>query len=115
MLVNKENLLNAGYKIYASPTSRNEPHYIESFEKRFDDEHGKKYFIHLDCWDLRSLAKFKKDVDFGAKTQFNNENGETFDVSYFVRTGETTIEDVEKFFENMWVKMECAYYEEFGY
>jgi len=113
MLVNKENLLNAGYKIYTSPISKNESHYVESFEKRFEDEQGKKYFIHLDCWDLRKLVKFKEDVDFGAKVQFDNDKGETFDVSYFITSGRTTIEEVERFFENMWVKMECSYYENY--
>lgn len=109
MLITKENLLKSGYRAYKTNIKTNNECYVESYEKRFDDEKGKKYFIHYDCYDNRRLSKHITKIDFQAKAQFNT-NKETFNITYLINN--TTIEDVEQFFEEIFKKMNCKHYEE---
>lgn len=108
MTINKENLLNADYKIFKNGLFMNDETYLMSFEKRFDDEKGKKYFIHLNCRDFSNYNN-KLGIRYDSEVQFNTD-GETFNVNYFIND-DTTIEQMEKFYENLWETLKCDYYE----
>ena len=110
MLITKENLLKSGYEVYKNNLKKINECYVESYEKRFDDKIGKKYFIHYDCYDNRHLSKHITKIDFQVEAQFNT-NKETFNITYFA-SNSTTIEDIEQFFEKMFTKMNCKHYEE---
>jgi hypothetical protein len=111
MIISQENLEKAGYKRYLNTINKQQHNYLESYEKRFDAERGKKYFIHIDCWDMQEFIPSRKGLDFSPKAQFITDKDETFNVEYFARE-DTTIEKMEAFFEKIWNSMNCQYYEE---
>jgi hypothetical protein len=111
--ITKELLIDRGYKEFVSGYERNTEEYVASYQKRFDDNQGIKYFITFDMYDF-SCIRSDLGISFTCKVQFNtrDDNKPTFDVSYLVEV-DTKIEDVEKFFDMMWVNMKCGYYELF--
>lgn len=101
-MITREKLIAAGYKHF------NQSHikeYTDSFlQKRFDDEYGKRYFI--------TIVEYNHGVDklyYIPFTEFES-HGTTFDIEMY---NPGSVEQMEKFFENIWFKMDCNYYEEF--
>ena len=107
-MITKEQLIAAGYKPFMQ---RNIKEYTESFyQKRFDDDKGKKYFITIAEYDFISYPQVPYDFIYQPEGQFTS-NGVTFDVTML---GPETVEQMEQFFEKMWYNLGCDYYEEWG-
>jgi intein-encoded DNA endonuclease-like protein len=87
--------------------------YKGSFQKRFDDNFGKKYFINC------SKYSFQNKISYSFDVQFNNKNGQAVNiqtVQWFFEKDEydnhvSDLKEVCDFFENLWVVGEFAYYE----
>lgn len=101
-------LLKAGYrpfKDWSKAQSLKESH-KGSYQKRFDDEHGKKYFINF----THTHFLFPEtDIEhMNASTQFDR-GEKVFNIENF--DNDQTLEEVEAFFEELFVKLELDYYE----
>lgn len=111
MLTNND-LIAAGYKPF---TQRNLKEFTNSFyQKRFDDENGKKYFITVAEYDNSKYLKEYinlSEFSYEADCQFVS-NGVTFNVDML---NPESIQQMEEFFEKMWYNLGCEYYELFGY
>jgi hypothetical protein len=100
-----------GYRFYED----NIDTYSQGFwQKRFVDERGIKYHIEFYEYDYAQFRNHPiKDVSYEPRAQFNCENDVVFDVKYLPRNDDT-IDSVEKFFESIFVQMNCIYYEEYN-
>lgn len=107
-MITKEQLTAAGYKPFNQIGIRE---YTKSFwQKRFDDDKGKKYFITIAEYDNLEdkNRQFSQEFSYSPFTQFET-HGATFDVEML---NPQSVEQMEEFFENIWFKMDCNYYEE---
>lgn len=119
-MISKELLLESKYKEFDNGWQKrlHPDTYITSFQKRFDDKTGKKYFITLDLFDFSEFRKDYKD-SWICDTQFyipkseGSHDDETFNVEYFIYQ-DTMIEMIEKFYEKIWVSIGCRYYEKWS-
>ncbi len=109
-MITREQLLEAGYKQFRV-------HHKEfckvGYQKRFDDERGKKYFITIyeyDHRDLIAMGHTCPEFSYGPDCQFET-YGTTFDVKMLCDDSKT-VQDVEAFYERLWASMGCDYYEE---
>lgn len=108
MLINAQSLKAAGYRSYESVTDRNNPHYRGSWQKRFDDEHGKRFFISVALFYLSFLPVRPERPH--AEMQSTDADGNRFDIAMHIDS-DTTIEQMEAFFEKVWTTLGCRYYE----
>ena len=122
----EKDLIELGYKTFNSNyEKRKYPNsYVKSYQKRIADDLGKKYFITLhETYEEdinkkynRSRSNFETDCQFYIEIDKNKE--ETFDVNYFISNNpdyvQTYIEEMEVFFENLWTKLGCRYYEKWS-
>lgn len=109
MLINKENLIKAGYSEFQSVLNGNNDFYLYSYQKKVLDEIGVKYFINLNFFDMTEINE-KLGIQFSSEVQFNLQNEFTFDVHGHYNK-ELTISELEMFYENIWKNMNCKYYE----
>ena len=115
-MITEEILLQNGYKKFENTWAKNtEPDtYICSYQKRFDDEVGQKYFITLNLHDYTKLKIYCNH--WSVHSNFNIPKSEelcdeeTFNIEYFVYYN-TTIQMVESFHEKIWNVMGCRHYE----
>lgn len=110
MIINQENLVKAGYSQFKSGLNQHNDTYLESYQKSIRDDKGIKYFITIDFYDL-SKYNDKLRVRFQTGTQFNLNNGFTFNVDG-LNNDKITITELEIFYEKIWSDMNCKYYEE---
>lgn len=106
-MLTKETLLAAGYKPFKS---RVKQYTDQGYQKRFDDEHGKRYFITVWEYDNRPYkhnCPQLNDFNYAPESQF--EIG-TIAFNVEMITPES-VEEMEAFFERMWMSMNCDYYE----
>lgn len=82
------------------------------YQKRFDDELGKKYFVDFQFYDY---TKYCKDhgISVKASTTFNNDNEEPgkLDKTIWLDFDFDSIEQAETFVETMWKASDSQYYE----
>ncbi len=107
----------AGYRPYRDSFKDNDEAYKPltrrmyqgSQQKRITDERGTRYFISVDLYDF-TVAQQKAGRSASAHVQFStaNEMAAVCDVS---RSVEGSIEEVERFFADMWTRMGWGYYE----
>jgi hypothetical protein len=84
------------------------------WQKRFVNERGIKYHIEFYEYDYAQFRNHPtKDVSYEPKAQFHKENDVVFNVAY-LPNAQDTIESIEKFFESVFVQMNCTYYEEYN-
>jgi hypothetical protein len=106
--IRPEDLLIAGYQVYKHPVPRDPDSYIASYQKRFDDQFGKKYFINIAF--SRLSIPGHCDMEFmAAEVQFTRDG-----VVFNVETSATDMDSlsaVEAFYESMWTTLCCSYYE----
>ena len=114
-----EDWIDQGYKKF---TSTLRPLAAYGLQKRFDDEVGKRYFITVWVYDNTAyMDKYEgwSRWSFQPEVQFNNTLENTFDVTLHHKNNEkwgvTPIEQVEEFFNVMWNRMKCEYYEKWEY
>lgn len=101
--MNTEEILQNGYKQFLNCLLQNNEMYVESYQKCFRDEKGKKYFITID----KFLFKDKEIIE--ANNQFRS-NGMTINVEVLINN--QTVQEIENFYENFFVLHKCDYYEE---
>ena len=107
-MITREALLAAGYKPFLQ---KNLKQFTNQFyQKRFDDSVGKKYFITIAEYgnrEFREQIPMLSDFSYSAESQFES-CGATFNVEMLTPE---SVEQMEAFFERMWVQMGCDYYE----
>lgn len=108
-MLTREALLTAGYKPFKQ---KNIKEFTNNFyQKRFDDGKGKRYFITIAEYDNRTYKDthpMLPEFSYSPDGQFEA-NGVTFNVEMLTPK---SVEQMEAFFERMWVDMKCDYYEE---
>ena len=97
----------AGYKKYPANGYKNAD---SLFQKRIDDEIGKKYFIDILCYDFRKFAHPNTDFSFEPHVQFREGSGDAVDVVLLLNE-EKSLEEVEEFFDKMWKTLDKPYNE----
>jgi len=111
MTLTIEKFLSLGYTQH-KPTSFD--NYDILLQKRVDDEHGIKYYINVHVYDRINWISFPKELPrygFEPEVQFReDERVPTVNMTYLCAL-DTTIEDIEKFYEGAWVFMDKPYYE----
>lgn len=110
-----EYLLERGYKEYLpNPVLDNES-IVKKFQKRFDDDFGKKYFIDVAKWSHDYVPVHRRDewwTPFSyAYHLYVSMFGEEEKPIYLEFGTSWTLEEVEKFAEDFFNKMEPNYYE----
>ena len=103
-----QNLIKEGYKPFQDILHTSKTEYMGSYQKRVTDENDTKYFINVNIYDLSKIVVQKDDFSVSSEAQFHNENGETFNVEYFIDGH--TIKQMEDFFEKVWKLMSKVYY-----
>lgn len=112
-MMNDEYLIKHGYRQY-EPTKFDHSDVVARFQKRFDDNFGKKYFIDVlkwsnyyvpderrDNWWKPYTYEYEVQVNFGKEENYLN-------LKFFYGW---SLEDVEKFMEDFFEKMKLNYYE----
>lgn len=114
--MNDEYLLERGYKQYKPlPVIDNES-IVAKFQKRFDDDFGKKYFIDISKWSYDFIPVNRRDEWWKPYsyeydlyvTMFGEE-----EKPIYLKFGTSwTLEEVEAFAEDFFNKMKPNYYED---
>lgn len=106
-----------GYERYERTLFQSEELYLYNFQKRFDDNIGKKYFINVhkltNEWmsDCDKQNDWYKPYSYTYSCQlYKNGTHAPVDMEFF---SDWTIGQVEKFVENLFQNGELDYYEEF--
>lgn len=109
-----EHLLERGYKQYPPTPVLDNDSIVAKFQKRFDDDFGKKYFVDVAKWSNDYVPVNRRDewwrpftyVCHIYYTMFKEEK------PIFIELGSSwTLEEAEKFAENFFEKMHPNYYE----
>lgn len=108
-------LLERGYKEYLpNPVLDNES-IVKKFQKRFDDDFGKKYFIDVAKWSHDYVPVSRRDkwwTPFSYAYHLYVSMFEEEEKPIYLEFGTSwTLEEVEKFAEDFFNKMEPNYYE----
>jgi hypothetical protein len=86
-----------------NPQIDNNENYFESYQKLYrDSENFIKYIIYIDHFIYRDL---NHKLIAGARFRYKQD---TIDI-YYIIGEETTLKEVEEFFENVWVINHCEY------
>lgn len=108
-------LTNHGFKMFSDQTKSDQAAYICSYQLRVRDEEGStKYFINVALYDYSVFGmhvpnKLLEDYQPEWSVQFNTHSDDnTFNVNLFV---EDDIESALKFYDKMFIAMECDYYD----
>lgn len=98
----------AGYKKFNDGFSQHKlgDWYRCSYQKRFEDEYGIRYFISVIYYVANIHGEFLDK--FSPSVQFNRK-GTVFDVNML--HGKESLEEMEAFFYDLWTKMNVNYYE----
>ena len=107
-------LIERGYKEYP-PTRFDNERIISIFQKRFDDDFGKKYFITVNKWSWEDIPESRRDewykpfsYEYGVQVSMY-EKESYINLKFFSDNWE--LEEVESFMEDFFEKMEPNYYE----
>lgn len=102
-----ESLLEFGFKEF--PVHRQIANHDRNWQFCQRDNRGKRFYVQVRFW---KFSKYPEGRDaWDAYVQFNMRKEPTFNVTMFVLE-ETTPAEVVDFFQTMWEKLECEYYEE---
>lgn len=109
-------LLERGYKQYKPlPVIDNES-IVAKFQKRFDDDFGKKYFIDVAKWSHDYIPADRRDewwTPYSYAYHLYVTMFEEKEKPIYLEFGTSwTLEEVEKFAEDFFNKMEPNYYED---
>lgn len=113
--MNDEYLLERGYKQFKPTPVLDNDSIVAKFQKRFDDDFGKKYFIDVAKWSHNYVPADRRDKWWKPfsyayhlyVTMSKEEN------PIFLEFGTSwTLENVEKFAEDFFEKMKPNYYED---
>ncbi len=111
--IHPEILKQNGYKSYPD-RMQNQDTYVSSWQKRFDNEHGKAYFINFNFHDLSYFHKKHNlqgnPFSWEADLQFNSLD-EDMTINVKLHGTNKNLEEVEKFCNKMFNKMQFRNYE----
>ena len=108
-----EYLLEKGYRKYPS-TPLDDEYIVARFQKRFDDDFGKKYFIDVLRWSHDYVPTFYREnnwepYSYEYEIHFSMyEEEKSLNLKFF---NSWTLEEVEIFAEDFFNKMKPNYYE----
>ena len=103
-------ILDRGYHRYER--TQFDDWYVEcQFQKRFDDEKGKKYFITINKWDWTSFHRNDMpNYSYELETQiYKKDTHEPIDMTFFAGWN---VDEVEEYMEKIWSPELFDYYEE---
>ena len=104
-----KDFINAGYTEW-EPSPLNGECNTAMFQKRFDDDYGKKYFITVDKWDFSRYEPDRKpSYEFHSQVYEKNTH-EAMNITFLEGW---TIDRVEKWMNDHWNTDEYDYYERF--
>lgn len=111
-LMTNEYLEEKGYHKY-QPTVLDNEHIVARFQKRFDDDIGKKYFIDIIRWSNEYIPESRRGdwwtpYTYEYETQVTMPNEKPLNLHFFCHW---TLEEVEKYMEEFFEKMKPNYYE----
>lgn len=109
-----EYLLERGYKEYKPTPVLDNESIVKKFQKRFDDDFGKKYFIDVAKWSHDYVPVSRRDkwwTPFSYTYHLYVSMFEEEKPIYLEFGTSWTLEEVEKFAEDFFNKMEPNYYE----
>ena len=109
-----EYLLERGYKQYMPTPVIDNEYIVAKFQKRFDDDFGKKYFISISKWSHEFVPADRRDkwckpfsYEYDIYVSMSKEENPVY-----LKFGTSwTLENVEKFAEEFFDKMKPNYYE----
>lgn len=113
IVITDEYIKEHGFKEY-NPTRLDDDSVILRFQKRYDDDFGKKYFIDILKWDNSYVPadrrdKWWKPYSYTYETQITMfKDCKALNFEFF---SDWTLEQVEKFMEDLFEKMKVNYYE----
>ena len=107
--------LDAGYKRYDNHAYKNADFLLQ---KRFDDSEGKKYYIDVWVYDNRCFEVFTQNPSlppwsYQPEVQFQRQEETTLNIT-FLMNKDSTISDIEKEVEAIWVFLGKPYYSKWG-
>lgn len=110
-----EYLIEHGYKQYPPISLFYSDSVVAMFQKRFDDDFGKRYFINVLKWSHDYIPVNRRDEWWKpfsyeyevSVTMSDNDNG--LDLKFH---SSWTLEEVENFMEDFFTKMKPNYYED---
>lgn len=81
-------------------------------QKRIDDEVGKRYFITVWVYDWSKYPQHNQPnkLSFAPDVQLRLQNDMHINVQMLLNQ-DSTVQDIESFYHEMWEKMNCQYYE----
>lgn len=111
-MLTTQDYLDAGYRRYDGRNLNNADFLLQ---KRLDDTEGKKYFIDVWVWDNTLYDFYKRNpslprMSFQPEVQFQRQEDMTLNVTFLMNEN-STIAEVEKEVEAMWVFLGKPYYE----
>ena len=109
-MMTDEYIIEKGYKEF-EPSSLKNNSISKCFQKRFDDENGKKYFITINKWDWTWTHRDDMpDHSYELETQlYKKDTREPIDMTFF---SGWEIDDTEEYLEKIWNTEMFDYYEE---
>jgi hypothetical protein len=117
MELTDEIILSEGYKEY-KPTKFHNQGVVKCFQKRFDDEAGKKYFIDVNKWYWRDIVpahrrdSWYKEYTYEFETQvYGIKDHDAIDLTFH---SSWELEDVEEFVEKIFQTGMLDYYEKWN-
>ena len=110
-----EYLLKRGYKQYNPTRHLDSELIISKFQKRFDDDFGKKYFIDIEKWSYEYVPQSHRNEywePFGYIYKVYFTMFEDEEKPIYLEFGTSwSLEEVENFSEDFFEKMKPNYYE----
>lgn len=109
-----EYLLERGYKQYKPTPILDSDLIVAKFQKRFDDDFGKKYFIDVIKWSHEFVPECRRDKWWKPFTYSYEVYTTMFEEEMPMKTefySNWTLEKVEEFVEDLFNKMKLNYYE----
>lgn len=97
-----------GFKEFEVPNFRSYDGVCTMFQKRYDDNVGKKYFIDAKIWDWSFTDRIKENYHIEYECQlYQKDTHDAFNINFI----DWTIEQVEQFIDNMFEKNMLEHYE----
>ena len=104
-----KDFIEAGYTQW-KPSPYNGECNTAMFQKRFDDDFGKKYFITANKWDFSRYEPDREPSYEFTSQVYDKSTHDAIDITFLVGW---TIERVEKWMDDHWSADEYDYYEKF--
>lgn len=105
-----EYILSKGYHEY-KPTHFDSPGVEKRFQKRFDDDKGKKYFIDIKKWEPITHPHTGEVFDLGYECETQMYKKDTHDAVNFDFLSSWDLDSVEEFMEKQFATGMFDYYE----